>query len=108
MPPFMHISDPLTPGEWETLDRTVKIVGNSTVARRIIETTGPLGAGGQTVANDSFVGITEGYKSILGHNGLALRPEERKSAIVPIIFKDFISHWRDIEEARLTGLGFPR
>jgi uncharacterized linocin/CFP29 family protein len=108
MPPFMHKSDPLTASEWAILDRTVKIVGNSNVARRIIEAIGPLGAGVQTVPNDSFVGITEGYKSILGYNGTAIRPVARNSAIVPIIFKDFISHWRDIEESRLTGVGFPR
>ena len=108
MPSFIPTSDPLTPGEWQTLDRMVKAVGNSTVARRIIETTGPLGAGLQTVPSDTLVGITEGYKSILGLNGTPIRPKDRKSAIVPIIFKDFISHWRDIEESRLTGQGFPR
>ena len=108
MPSSMRTNDPLTPGEWQVLDRTVKAVGNSTISRRIIETTGPLGAGMQTVPNESLVGITEGYKSILGLNGTPIKPEGRNSAIVPIIFKDFISHWRDIEESRLTGQGFPR
>lgn len=104
----IRTSDPLTPSEWEILDRTVKIVGNSTVARRIIETIGPLGPGAQTVPNESMVGITEGYKSILGLNGTAIKPAHRRSAIVPIIFKDFILHWRDIEESRLTAQVFPR
>src|SRR6185369_133763 len=72
------------------------------------ETAGPYGAGMQTVPNVSLVGITEGRKSILGLTGTAIKPQGHRSAIVPIIFKDFISHWRDIEESRLTGQGFPK
>src|ERR1044071_8021401 len=30
------------------------------------------------------------------------------SGIVPIIFKDFIIHWRDIEESRITGQEFSK
>jgi uncharacterized linocin/CFP29 family protein len=108
MPPFIHAKDPLTSAEWAALNHTIKVVGNSTVARRIIETMGPLGAGIQTVPNEIMVGITEGYKSILGLNGSAIKTKARESAVVPIIFKDFIVHWRDLEEARLTGQGFSR
>lgn len=108
MSPFTHASDPLTPDEWEALNNIVKIVGNSNVARRIIESTGPLGAGIQTVSSESMVGITEGYKSILGSNGQAIKPGSRDSGIVPIIFKDFIIHWRDIEESRITGQEFSK
>jgi uncharacterized linocin/CFP29 family protein len=105
---FAHTSDPLTPREWQVLDQTVKIVGNSTIARRIIEATAPLGAGIQTVPDEVLVGITEGYKSILGTNGSAIKLGDRKSGIVPIIFKDFVIHWRDIEESRLTGQEFSK
>jgi len=108
MSPFTHTSDPLTPNEWEALNHIIRIVGNSTVTRRIIDVTGPLGAGIQTVPSESLVGITEGYKSILGSNGLAIKPGSRDSGIVPIIFKDFIIHWRDLEESRLTGQEFSK
>ncbi|HST21560.1 MAG TPA: family 1 encapsulin nanocompartment shell protein [Blastocatellia bacterium] len=108
MSPFTHTSDPLTFNEWEALNHIIKIVGNSTVSRRIIEATVPLGAGIQTVPNESLVGITEGYKSILGSNGLAIKPGIRDSGIVPIIFKDFIIHWRDLEESRITGQEFSK
>ena len=108
MQSFTHTRDPLTSSEWMALDHTAKIVGNSTVTRRIIETTSPLGAGTQTVPNELLIGITEGYKSVLGLNGSPIKPKSRESAIVPIIFKDFIIHWRDLEESRLTGQGFSR
>jgi uncharacterized linocin/CFP29 family protein len=100
---FLHISDPLTPVEWAALMKVVAAVGDSTVARRFIETTGPLGAGEQTVPTESLVGITEGYRNILGSGSTKVRPGSRDSGIVPIISKDFVIHWRDLAEARLMG-----
>jgi uncharacterized linocin/CFP29 family protein len=100
---FVHTADPLTAEEWDSLLRTVRAVGNSTIARRIIESTGPLGAGAQTVPTETLIGITEGSKSILGEGGQKIKPGERESGIVPIISKDFVVHWRDVEEARLMG-----
>jgi uncharacterized linocin/CFP29 family protein len=103
MRPFTHTADPLTPAEWEAIARTVRAVGNSTVTRRFIEATGPLGAGVQTVPTETLVGITEGSKGILGTDGQRIKTGARDSGIVPIISKDFIVHWRDLEEARLMG-----
>ncbi|HYP26866.1 MAG TPA: family 1 encapsulin nanocompartment shell protein [Blastocatellia bacterium] len=98
---FLHTSNPLTADEWAALMKVVAAVGNSTVTRKFIETTGPLGAGEQTVPTETLVGITEGYKSVLGENGPRVRPGKRDSGIVPIISKDFVIHWRDLAEARL-------
>jgi uncharacterized linocin/CFP29 family protein len=98
---FLHMSDPLTAGEWAALMKVVGAVGDSTVARRFIETTGPLGAGEQTVPTEALVGITEGYRNILGSGKTRVKPGRRDSGIVPIISKDFVIHWRDLAEARL-------
>ena len=100
---FSHEADPLTPAEWERLMKTVSAVGNATVARRFIQTSGPLGAGAQTVPTETFVGITEGYKSLTGEVGTRVIAAKRSSEIVPIISKDFVVHWRDLSEARQTG-----
>jgi uncharacterized linocin/CFP29 family protein len=62
--------------------------------------TGPLGAGIQTVPTETLVGITEGYKRNIGSAGQPVRISERKSGIVPLIFKDFVIHWRDLAESR--------
>jgi uncharacterized linocin/CFP29 family protein len=103
MTTFTHVSDPLTPAEWESVLQTARAVGNASVARRILEVTAPLGAGIQTVPTETLVGITEGYISILGSNGLPVRTGERSSGIVPLIFKDFVVHWRDLAESRIMS-----
>jgi uncharacterized linocin/CFP29 family protein len=100
-----HSADPLNSSEWESLLQTAKGVGNATVARRILSVTEPLGAGVQTVPTETLVGITEGYRSKLGATEQAIRISERKSGIVPLIFKDFVMHWRDLAESRAMNQG---
>lgn len=100
---FFHKANPLTPEEGERLLKLVSGVSNATVARRFIQATGPLGAGVQTVPNETIIGITEGYKNILGNNGARVITGKKSSEIVPIISKDFVLHWRDLDEARQTG-----
>lgn len=100
---FFHKADPLSREEWERLLKVVSGVSNATIARRFIQTTGPLGAGIQTVPNETIVGITEGYKNILGEGGARVIAGKKSSEIVPIISKDFVLHWRDLGEARQTG-----
>ena len=95
-----HISDPLDSVEWQSLLKTAKGVGNATVARRILDVSGPLGAGIQTVPTETLVGITEGYKGKFGSTGQTIKISERNSGIVPLIFKDFVIHWRDLAESR--------
>lgn len=106
MPDYIHRGDPLSAEEWSHLARMVSAVGDSTVARRFIEVTGPLGAGTQTVPTETLVGITEGYKSLLGRESQPVKTGQRDSGIVPIISKDFVVHWRDLAEARLLGQRF--
>ena len=95
-----HLSDPLNADEWQSLLQTARGVGNATVARRILDVTEPLGAGIQTVPTETLVGITEGYRRNLGSTEQPVRISERKSGIVPLIFKDFVIHWRDVAESR--------
>ncbi len=97
----------MTADEWDGLTKNIRAIGNATVARRFIEATGPLGPGCQTVPIETIEGITEGYKSISGSRKALLTTSSRSSAIVPIISKDFVLHWRDLAEARLIGRGVP-
>jgi uncharacterized linocin/CFP29 family protein len=103
MASFTHTSDPLNAGEWESLLLTAKGVGDATVARRIVETTAPLGAGIQTVPTETLVGITEGHIGTLRSNEQRIRVGDRSSGIVPLIFKDFVVHWRDLAESRIMS-----
>lgn len=90
---FVHSQDPLTAEEWRALTATVTAIGNTAVVRRFIATTEPLGAGAQTL--------------LLGSRGVSLSDQgltsaAPSSAVVPILAKDFVLHWRDVAEARLT------
>lgn len=101
--PFTNTKDPLNSDEWQALLLAARNVGNSTVARRILEVTEPLGAGIQTVPTETIIGITEGYNSGLRIGGQPIRIGDRSSGIVPLIFKDFVIHWRDLAESRIMG-----
>ncbi len=52
---------------------------------------------------ETLVGITEGYKNRLGEDGTRVVAGKRSSEIIPIISKDFVLHWRDLDEARQTA-----
>jgi uncharacterized linocin/CFP29 family protein len=103
MTTITHFSNPLNQGEWQSLLKTATAVGNATVARRILEVTGPLGSGTQTVPTETLIGITEGYRRNLEPGERIIKGGERKSGIVPLIFKDFVMHWRDLEESRIMN-----
>lgn len=77
-------------------------IGNSTVARRFIPATEPLGSGNQTAAVTEMVGITEGYRRASSSTPSPIA-SRKTGNIIPIIARDFIMHWRDVEEAHLTG-----
>ncbi len=104
---FTHKGNPLTAEEWEHLLKTVRAVGNSTVSRKFIDATDPFGAGFQTVPPFEQLGITEGYKRPQYVKAGPITRERAKSDIIPLITKDFVVHWRDLEESRLTGQVMP-
>jgi uncharacterized linocin/CFP29 family protein len=73
----------------------------------LLSVTGPLGAGSQTVGSEQFIGITEGRVGLLGDESSSVKASARSSGVVPILFKDFVLHWRDVEEARLNQSPLP-
>jgi len=105
MPVFTDDDNPLTETEWQDLNSVVTDVARRRlVGRRLIDIYGPLGAGIQTIVHDYFDGATTGRIGLLGEEDSdALRPVRRQSGIIPLIYKDFLLHWRDIEFSRQTG-----
>ena len=98
---------PLTADEWTRIDETVvQVARNRLVARRFVNVFGPLGAGVQCIQEDTFAGADVGGVSLLGEEEIhPVHAEARNFMPVPLIFKDFQIHWRDIETSR--GLGTP-
>ena len=100
MSTFIHSSDPLSVSDWSSLQRTVSAVGNATIVRKFVQATEPMGAGTQTLPLDRLIGITEGYRGAAESPKIRIEASPITGEIVPIIFKDFVIHWRDLAEAR--------
>ena len=107
MPDFLgHAENPLREEEWARLNETViQVARRSLVGRRILDIYGPLGAGVQTVPHDEYTGVSPGAVDIVGEQETAsVFTDARKFKTIPIIYKDFLLHWRDIEAARLHNM----
>lgn len=103
MPDFLgHAENPLREEEWARLNETViQVARRSLVGRRILDIYGPLGAGVQTVSYDEYTGVSPGAVDIVGEQDTAaVFTDARGFKTIPILYKDFLLHWRDIEAAR--------
>ncbi len=107
MPDFLgHAENPLREEEWARLNETViQVARRSLVGRRLLDLYGPLGAGVQTVPHDEYSGVSAGAVDIVGEQETAsVFTDIRKFKTIPIIYKDFLLHWRDIEAARTHNM----
>ncbi len=97
---------PLTPEEWDSIDEiVVRVARNRLVGRRFIQIFGPLGAGLQSVYQDTYAGADSGAVSMLGEEDIhPVHTELREFKQLPLIYKDFWIYWRDIETARSFGM----
>jgi uncharacterized linocin/CFP29 family protein len=97
-----HNENPLSAGETERLsDAVIGVARRKLVGRRFIEIYGPLGPGVQAIPYDEFSGTTPGAVDIVGEQETAtVFTDQRRFRVIPIIYKDFLLHWRDILAAR--------
>lgn len=100
-----HFSDsPLDRQEWQELDETVfSNVKKQLVGRRFIDIYGPLGEGVQSVTNDIFETPKVGAMSFHGEESELSTPTRRVNLTIPLLYKDFILYWRDIQQAKTIG-----
>ncbi|MFC4768025.1 family 1 encapsulin nanocompartment shell protein [Effusibacillus consociatus] len=96
---------PLHTNEIERLQSiVVEAARRQLIGRRILEIYGPLGAGIQGVPADRFENVELAAADQLGQTeGEAFGTGHRVQLPIPILYKDFILHWRDIEFARQIG-----
>src|SRR6476661_6053187 len=97
-----HAENPLREEEWARLNETViQVARRSLVGRRLIDLYGPLGPGVQTVPHDEYSGVSPGAVDIVGEQETApVFTDARRFKTIPLIYKDFLLHWRDIEASR--------
>ncbi|MBI2322052.1 MAG: bacteriocin family protein [Chloroflexi bacterium] len=93
---------PLSEEQWQTIDGVVTSVGQrQLVGRRFIALLGPLGPGVQTIADDRIGGAELGAVDLLGDDGQTpAQAVHRRYITLPLIYKDFRLHWRDVETSR--------
>src|SRR5579884_1168048 len=96
---------PLQPEHWDSFDRVVVDIARRTlVGRRMLHVFGPLGPGYQVAPNDRFHGRSTGALDMLGEADCdEVLSSGRVYLPLPILHKDFMIHWRDLEESLQTG-----
>jgi uncharacterized linocin/CFP29 family protein len=97
---------PLGIDEWAALDQTVVRTAQSVlVGRRFVNLVGPFGPGVEALPNDVLGGGGSGQIDLLGEStGEALTIATRRFLPLPLLYKDFWIHWRDLESSRQLGV----
>jgi uncharacterized linocin/CFP29 family protein len=97
---------PLSADQWVSLDRAVEQTARAAlVGRRFIPLVGPFGPGVEALPSDTLSGAATGQVDLLGDvAGDVVGVERRRYLPLPLIYKDFWVHWRDLESARQFAL----
>lgn len=97
---------PLSADQWAALDRAVvQTARASLVGRRFLSLAGPFGPGVEALPSDTLSGAGAGQVDLLGTaEGDVIGVERRRYLPLPLIYKDFWVHWRDLESASQLGL----
>lgn len=93
---------PLGPQDWELIDQTVvEVARRGLIGRRFLPVFGPLGAGVQDVDYDLFTGTGSAQVAVFGETETSMvRAQRRVHENIPILYKDFMLYWRDLETSR--------
>jgi len=97
---------PFGPAEWAAIDQTVVRTAQSVlVGRRFINLVGPFGPGIEALPNDLLSGGGGGRIDLLGNaEDEQLSIGNRRFLPLPLLYKDFWIHWRDLESSRVLGV----
>jgi len=97
---------PLGPAEGAANDESVIRTAQSVlVGRGFIRLVGPFGPGTEALPNDILAGAGAGKIDLLGNaEGESLTIESRRFLPLPLLYKDFWVHWRDLESSRQLGV----
>lgn len=109
MPDLLSRGDaPLSVQEWTAIDTVVtNAARRMLVGRRFLDVFGPLGAGLQDIDYNVFGPLDEAKISLLGDTDInPIQPLRRVHEHIPMIYKDFVLFWRDLETARRESVPF--
>lgn len=96
---------PLSEKEWEDLQETViHNARRGLIGRRFIDIYGPMGSGVQTIMNDIYEESSLGRISLHGDTSEVSEPTRRENLTIPLLYKDFLLFWRDIQHAKTVDI----
>lgn len=97
---------PFSQEEWDKIDEQVlKVASQQLIGRRILHLYGPLGAGVQSIHLDTLDFEENGAIDLFGDSEVCeISAENRKYLPIPMIYKDLIISWRDVETSKQLGL----
>jgi len=101
----MTTSNPLNESQFAfVLEECVREARRTLVGRRFLGLYGPLGAGIESIALEEYGPDREAEIELTGkHDPEPIVAEREKYVRVPILYKDFVLHWRDVELSRKLG-----
>jgi uncharacterized linocin/CFP29 family protein len=101
----MAAENPLTPEQSEFLvQEIVREAKRTLVGRRLLGIHGPLGAGLETVSVEQYGPDEDAEIDLLGRTDpTPISGNTKRVLRVPILYKDFILHWRDVAFAKKLG-----
>ena len=101
----MKADNPLSESQFEyILSEAVREARRTLVARRFIGLWGPLGAGIECVGLENYGPDRDGEIELVGkHDPDPITGERSTYLRVPILYKDFVIHWRDLSLANQLG-----
>jgi uncharacterized linocin/CFP29 family protein len=101
----LSMESPLTEQNWLQLNETiVNSARKQLVGRRFIELYGPLGRGVQSIFNDIYTENVEAKMDFQGAFDTEIESSKRVNYTIPLIYKDFVLYWRDLEQAKLLDI----
>lgn len=104
----MREQAPLNKDQWELIDKAVvDVARRHLVGRRFLEIYGPLGIGMQSVPIETYSSGAFAEIGVLEYQDASpVRAVGRAVLNAPLIFKDFVIHWRDLETTKRLNVPF--
>ena len=101
-----HHDNPLTPEEFQRIHDAIVTAGRRRlVGRRFIELYGPMGPGVQAIPYDEFTNAGDGQLDLVGESASdPVFTDQRRFRTIPLLYKDFLLHWRDLEMVRQLNM----
>ncbi len=103
---LMRDGAPLTPGQWEQIDKAVVAQAkNALVGRRFLSLVGPLGGQAQTAQLDTMSDIPPAGADFWGAgDSESVAVAARRWLEIVTIYSDFLISWRDVENENGAGV----